>query len=300
LPGMAFAWRHDIPIIAAAHTRIVDGMDYTTSDHPLARLAMASPTAKSLLYWMEFAGLAAHDLTLVNGLGFKKYIDQRSPLPVNIKVRAPGIKCSAADGRRSWNTDTQAQTHPHTRTHITMLYLGRLAGEKRIDILCSAFKQVVERDPTVHLVVAGPDQGELWRVFDLIERFTANVRYVGTVAEESVPSLLEDADALLFPGSHVDTYVRVVFEAACAGLPVLASNGAVWTENYDLLPHVIFSSGGSFGDLMLEFVEGSRGKIDLRVLGRFLDELPSETESVNNFFVETSVKIQQANGLGAA
>jgi len=101
-----------------------------------------------------------------------------------------------------------------------------------------------------------------------------------------------DVDGLLFPGSHADTYARIVFEAAYAGLPVLASSGAVWTENYDLLPHVFFSSEGSFGNLMLEFVEGSLGKTDLRLLERFLDELPSAAESVNKFFVETSVQIQ--------
>lgn len=90
-----------------------------------------------------------------------------------------------------------------------MLYAGRLTREKGVDLLAESFIRAHDRDPRLHLLLAGggPEEAELREL--LGERAT----FLGWLSGEELPPAYASADAFLFC-SGTDTYGQVILEAA--------------------------------------------------------------------------------------
>ncbi|HEX7278663.1 MAG TPA: glycosyltransferase [Solirubrobacterales bacterium] len=100
---------------------------------------------------------------------------------------------------------------------IKVLYAGRLTREKGADLLAESFLRAHERDPRLHLLLAGggPEEGELR------ERLGDRATFLGWLSGEDLPRAYASADAFLF-ASSTDTYGQVILEAAASGLPIVA------------------------------------------------------------------------------
>lgn len=92
----------------------------------------------------------------------------------------------------------------------TVLYLGRFAPEKGLDILARAWPLVPDAD----LVAAGPGDP---RALCSLARVTVLPEQVDVVP------LLQAADVLVLPSTWQEPFGRVVVEALSAGVPVVAS-----------------------------------------------------------------------------
>ena len=107
--------------------------------------------------------------------------------------------------------DPLAYPPPVTRAaRRTVLYLGRFAPEKGLDILARAWPLVPDAD----LVAAGPGDASVLRS---LARVTVLPEQVDVVP------LLQDADVLVLPSTWQEPFGRVVVEALSAGVPVVAS-----------------------------------------------------------------------------
>ena len=100
---------------------------------------------------------------------------------------------------------------------IKVLYAGRLTREKGVDLLAESFIRAHDRDPRLHLLLAGggPEEAELRR------RLGERATFLGWLSGEELPRAYASADAFLFC-SGTDTYGQVILEAAASGLPVVA------------------------------------------------------------------------------
>jgi len=100
---------------------------------------------------------------------------------------------------------------------IKVLYAGRLTREKGVDLLAESFIRAHDRDPRLHLLLAGggPEEAELR------ERLGERATFLGWLSGEDLPRAYASADAFLFC-SGTDTYGQVILEAAASGLPVVA------------------------------------------------------------------------------
>ena len=98
-----------------------------------------------------------------------------------------------------------------------MLYAGRLTREKGVGLLADAFLDAHERDPRLHLVVAGggPEEAELRA------RLGEHLTVLGWLEGEALATAYASADLFLFC-SQTDTFGQVVLEAQASGLPVVA------------------------------------------------------------------------------
>ncbi len=98
-----------------------------------------------------------------------------------------------------------------------MLYAGRLASEKGMDLLADSFLRANDRDPRLHLLLAGggPEEGELRA------RLGDKATFLGWLDRERLAVAYASADVFLFC-SRTDTYGQVVAEAQASGLPVVA------------------------------------------------------------------------------
>jgi glycosyltransferase involved in cell wall biosynthesis/predicted metal-dependent phosphoesterase TrpH len=100
---------------------------------------------------------------------------------------------------------------------IDVLYAGRITREKGSDLLAETFLAARERDPRLHLMLAGggPEQEMLRR--HLGEQAT----FLGWLQGMDLARAYANADVFLFP-SATDTFGQVILEAQASGLPVVA------------------------------------------------------------------------------
>ncbi len=110
-----------------------------------------------------------------------------------------------------------------------LVYVGRLAPEKRLDFLLEAFARVAIQCPDVHLVLAGDGSSRT----ELETRAAASgcaqrIHFLGMVNRADLPDLLHDAD-LFLSASTSETQCLAMVEAIAASLPVVA----VWDEAFE-------------------------------------------------------------------
>ena len=100
---------------------------------------------------------------------------------------------------------------------IKVLYAGRLTREKGADLLAESFLRAHERDPRLHLLLAGGGPEEE----SLRARLGEQATFLGWLDREQLAHAYASADVFLFC-SRTDTYGQVIAEAQASGLPVVA------------------------------------------------------------------------------
>jgi glycosyltransferase involved in cell wall biosynthesis len=120
-----------------------------------------------------------------------------------------------------------------------LLFLGRLNKIKGLDTLATAFKQVVEESKNVLLVIAGPDDGYLNSLKNLVcsLKINDNVLLVGPLYGDDKLAAYVDADVYVLPSTY-ETFPVSILEAYACSKPVIASKV------------------GSLNDLVLDGVTG--------------------------------------------
>ena len=100
---------------------------------------------------------------------------------------------------------------------VYVLYAGRITQEKGAELLAETFVAARERDPRLHLVLAGggPEQERVR------ERVGPHASFLGWLRGAELARAYASADMFLFP-SATDTFGQVILEAQASGLPVLA------------------------------------------------------------------------------
>jgi glycosyltransferase involved in cell wall biosynthesis len=146
--------------------------------------------------------------------------------------------------------------HPRRRTQelreslgmgsrFTFVY-GRLAAEKRVDVVLEAFRQAAELVPrgVIHLIIAGT--GPLER--ELQASAPEGVSFLGFLDRRTaLPELYANCDAFVF-SSLTETLGLVVLEAMASGLPVIAAPaGGVRDHLRDGLNGVTYEAGDAGG-----------------------------------------------------
>jgi glycosyltransferase involved in cell wall biosynthesis/predicted metal-dependent phosphoesterase TrpH len=114
------------------------------------------------------------------------------------------------------------------RDRVNVLYAGRQTVEKGVDLLVESFLAARERDPRLHLVLAGggPEEGRLR------ERLGGAATFLGWLGGEELAVAYASADVMLFC-SQTDTFGQVLLEAQASGLPVVAVDAGGPSELID-------------------------------------------------------------------
>jgi glycogen(starch) synthase len=112
---------------------------------------------------------------------------------------------------------------PHPRQYPTVLCVGRLTAEKGFDVAVAAFASIARAAPAARMIVAGdgPERGELERIVARLG-LTARVQFLGWVAPERIPDLMNTASVVVVP-SREEAFGIVALEAAAMARPVIAT-----------------------------------------------------------------------------
>lgn len=110
---------------------------------------------------------------------------------------------------------------PH-RAGPRILYVGRIAPEKNIQLLLEAFEWVREEIPNAELMFVGDWNTSGWLEAKLaLARRRGGVTLMGQIPREELGPYYASADVFAFP-SLTDTQALVLHEAAHAGLPIVS------------------------------------------------------------------------------
>ena len=211
---------HDlIPITHPEYCRAGEAARHTTRMRQLLALA---------------AGVIANSQATLNQLQqFAQRIGQPLP-PATVALLAPGMAHSAPGAR------------PIAQPYFVML--STIEPRKNHWLLLHVWRHLVETlgAAAPHLVVIGQRGWECENVVDMLERCAALRGFVTERADCSDAELvtyLHHAQALLFP-SFVEGYGMPLIEALALGVPVIASNLAVFRELAGDIPDYIDALDG--------------------------------------------------------
>jgi len=106
-----------------------------------------------------------------------------------------------------------------------LLYVGRLAAEKNVELALEAHRRLRERLPAARLVLVG--DGPLRA---RLQAAHPEVHFAGTQRDEALARHYASADLFLFP-SLTDTFGNVTLEALASGLATVAYDTAAAAEH---------------------------------------------------------------------
>ncbi len=203
----------NIPHLATNHTL------YTEYAHYLP-LPTVGVTRRLLVRWMHGfynscdAVLAPSELTrrvLTDSYGVQTPI---AVVPTAIPA-PPYVLARPAETRSEFGLPPDARI---------LLYVGRLAPEKNLDLLLRAFAAISAKTSDTYLVLAG--SGKSRRSLEGLARALGihrRTRFAGFLSRTKLDPLYQASDVFLFP-SKTETQGLAVGEALAAGLPCVVVN----------------------------------------------------------------------------
>ena len=114
--------------------------------------------------------------------------------------------------------------HPELGTDRLVVFMGRLAPQKGVDILIDAFAICRQTTSDIRLVLSGPDGGALPSLRERIRHHGVadRVHFTGFIEGEHKRALLSDATVWACI-SRADNFGIAAVEALACGLPVVVS-----------------------------------------------------------------------------
>jgi glycosyltransferase involved in cell wall biosynthesis len=198
--GIRYGYKNEIPIVASYHTDVPGfaahrGLGFTKT-----------------VIWRYFRLIHnLTDLTLAPSEFTAREIKEKGFL--NVKVWSRGVdtqRFSPMKRSQAWRVRF---TNGYPGTPI-LLYVGRLAREKRVHLLHDMIKNIPEA--VLAIVGDGPARPDLERLFA-----DTNTIFTGYLTGEELAQAYASADVFVFPGAN-ETFGNVVLEAMASGLPVIA------------------------------------------------------------------------------
>jgi glycosyltransferase involved in cell wall biosynthesis len=202
-----------LPLIHTYHTLYAEYSHYLKAGAPIAR--RITPAYSRWFCNLHDRVLApSHDIhDLLVGYGVRR--------PIEVLMTGVPIPPPAAAGER----DIARARLGLSGTASVLLFAGRIAREKNLDLLLAALEILRRRRPEVELVIAGdgPDRA---RTEDLARELglTRRVRFLGWIPHHEIESCYRVADVFV-SASVTETQGLALLEAMASGAPVVAARG---------------------------------------------------------------------------
>lgn len=127
------------------------------------------------------------------------------------------------------------QKFPELKDKRIFLFLSRIHEKKGCDLLIKAFAKVALNNPSLHLLMAGPNQSS-WvsqlKMLAIQQGIADRITWPGMLHGNDKWDAFYSAEVFCLP-SHQENFGIVVAEALACGKPVLISNKVnIWREIY--------------------------------------------------------------------
>lgn len=126
------------------------------------------------------------------------------------------------------------ETYPNLAGRRIVLFLGRIHQKKGLELLLEAWSRIPQPTDDVHVVVAGPDDGNLEILKQMVQNLgiEKSVTFAGMLNGEQKWSALRAASVFVLP-SYSEGFSVAVLEALAMGLPVIITDQCHFPEVKD-------------------------------------------------------------------
>lgn len=107
--------------------------------------------------------------------------------------------------------------------HQVILFLGRLAMEKQVDVLIEAFAKLKSKYRKCSLMIAGDGPIEVTSKLKQLAESTPHIHFTGFVQGEMKANLIASCDLFCSPAPY-ETFGLTIVEAMASGVPVVTVN----------------------------------------------------------------------------
>ncbi|TVY09736.1 glycosyltransferase family 4 protein [Paenibacillus cremeus] len=249
LVGLHYAKRHHIPVVASYHTHFDRYLAYY-------KLQWMEPMLWRYMLWFhqDCRKIYVPSCSTLHHLQ-DRGLHNLEIWPRGVEVQRFHPLVNRSEVLRNCNISQEK---------YVMLYVGRLAPEKSVDVLLQVFDSLPESvRRRAHLIVAG--DGPLRAVLQEQYAGRDDISFPGFQQGKALSDLYAAADVFVFP-SATETFGNVVLEAMASGTPVIGADaGGVG----DIIQHGrtgLLCPPGSVSD----FVESVMGLYNNRELAREL------------------------------
>jgi 1,2-diacylglycerol 3-alpha-glucosyltransferase len=222
--GMSLAKILKIPIVATYHTLLPEYFNYTESS------IFKKDAANDYVNWF----FKRASLVIVPSNSIKCLLKIKSPIkvlptPLDLKI----IK------NKKRNRD------------LTILHVGRLCKEKRIETILYAFKKIHKKVNSKLIITSdGPYKKRLENLCKKL-KIEKDVTFTGYISDKNLLKLYSGAD-IFVSASNTETQGLVILEAMSCGCPVIArnalgfkdiikdkENGILFDKEYELVKNIL-------------------------------------------------------------
>lgn len=255
--AVSYHRRRKIPLVFTYHTLIEEYTHYIPLPQSWVR-------RRAIHISREYSNAADHIITptihVADRLRRYRVIKPISVIPTGIDVDLFDL-VPEADMRARYNIPAGVPL---------LAYAGRIAKEKNIPRVLSAFRQVLTQLPDAHLLLlgGGPYEGGINRLIDEMG-LRARTRLTGYITRDEIIQGLRCADLFAF-ASYTETQGIVLGEAMACGIPVVALDVDAPRELVDsgteglLVPN----EDGPFADALLTLLRDARLRQEMGVHAR--------------------------------
>jgi glycosyltransferase involved in cell wall biosynthesis len=206
LLGNHYARKLDIPVVASYHTHFDQYLHYY-------KLSWMEPTLWKYMTWFH----ANCRKVYVPSESTRQHLQHRG-FP-ELEIWGRGIESEKFHPKV--DRHTVLQHYGVDSRKFVILFVGRLAPEKSIDVLIKAFLAVPQHlREQMELVIAG--DGPMHEELSEIAKEHRNIRLTGFLHGENLRELYAAADLFLFP-SATETFGNVILESMASGTAVIGA-----------------------------------------------------------------------------
>ncbi|WP_438444608.1 glycosyltransferase family 4 protein [Gorillibacterium sp. sgz5001074] len=206
LYGLHYAKKHKIPVVASYHTHFDQYLQYY-------KIQWVEGMLWRYLGWFHQTCRRIY----VPSMSTLHYLEERGFH--NLEVWSRGVDVS----RFHPDVDRQAvlENAGADPDKFTMLYVGRLAPEKSVDVLIDAYNRLPDRIREQSQIILAGD-GPLFKELTETYKDRADMKFLGFVQGQELSNLYAASDLFVFP-SATETFGNVVLESMASGTPVIGA-----------------------------------------------------------------------------
>ncbi|MDO8554316.1 MAG: glycosyltransferase [Candidatus Micrarchaeota archaeon] len=210
----------NVPSIASFHTLVPEAMHYVTTQPQIQQFLQAAAWKYLHWYYSHFKKV------LVPSEYIMKYLNAHSI--TNTILQPSGINLnqfSKNDGGEKFRKKFEISK----KTKI-VLFVGRIALEKKIEMIIESAQSVINLIPETKFVIVGKGPAEN-HYKDIVKKMglEKHILFTGYIENDILLSAYAAADAFVFP-SLFDTQGLSVIEAMASGVPAIVKKDAATAE----------------------------------------------------------------------